>query len=1224
MHGTPFSPGRAFPREQSRELSTPFSLAPDDIPIDPALSGPPLDPALLSEGVDARKTEVSPPPVLFPPPIPPPRQYSQGPQGDPFAPHVLSPYVPAEEPPLLSAKPAKKKRQPRREEECGFCQGNDSKNKYDQPEAMVSCAECGRSAHPACLDLADIGDIMRSYDWKCMECKNCEVCHSKEDDNRMMFCDFCDRGWHMDCLNPPLSETPPGKWHCPLCPPLSQFALPPDATLEVSSEMPPPPPGPTIRDSSVASTSRSAAEQPAMLVSAESEADVDIEGDGTPTATRSKKKTKRIRWKGSLPAREEPGQPEPEAGSTPAPTPAPKRMRLKISSPAPPPPPSLPPPKTIPVIRLRLPPRGKGKEREEDPEEAPKGLFDDILNPDDRNTNATSIVNGDKARFERSRAVAEQKLNPPPPLPAPEVLDTAVAGPSSRPLRSSVHHTPASAPTTMPTPTPSQSPAPSTPGPTTSKHGQELRIRKIRFGEYEIDTWYDAPFPEEYASIPEGRLWICEFCLKYMKSQFSASRHQMKCKMRHPPGDEIYRDGVISIFEVDGRKNKIYCQNLCLLSKMFLDHKSLFYDVEPFLFYVITETDDAGARFVGYFSKEKRSPKDYNVSCIMTLPVRQRQGWGNLLIDFSYLLSKKERRAGSPEKPLSALGALGYRNYWTLAIMRYLKIAPPDPRLEDISAATSMTIEDICNTLVHLDMIETDDESVRPKPLPGQSIRFPKGRKNGIARKHLQRTQTQDDDKVKGPFVPPTRYRIRWDPARVDEYMTRWAAKGYLTLKPEKLKWSPFVLTRTRQSERIADDADGDASRPDKQGGSSQTNGRAQAEVNGSHTSEASLSTKSESLTSVSNNKSSAFSLFDDENVETVTPTPQERPLAVLQGSFIVHSPSPEPQDEAQLQRDRALAEKLARDPPPSNRRLRSRAISSDSLFNGHSAPDRQTSGSSKSLPTPRTTKDGQHDGVNGGDDEMVLAAGASPEGQRPRAARSNSEHGKRAASRSMSPRKRRRVDSSPEVDVAPSSPDMRRTPRRPSRNQKSPSKSSRRSHIAQSKSLTNGDVSAGGDRESDAVQDAGEKISPADDVPMEVPQDVPAENEQEDRGREDRMDVLDSTASDGIISPLTPAQHSPLPLVDTSGPPEKLTFEDVETPLTAVGRHSIPSDDTIAVEEQLGASKVPPVGRAADTEDVPSAERHADTISAEDLGEEDAEGEEDVDAEGEPDLEMI
>ncbi len=83
---------------------------------------------------------------------------------------------------------------------------------------------------------------------------------------------------------------------------------------------------------------------------------------------------------------------------------------------------------------------------------------------------------------------------------------------------------------------------------------------------------------------------------------------------------------------------QIYCQNLCLLSKMFLDHKSLFYDVEPFLFYVITEVDEIGARFVGYFSKEKRNSKDLNLSCIMTLPVRQRQGWGNLLIDFSKAL----------------------------------------------------------------------------------------------------------------------------------------------------------------------------------------------------------------------------------------------------------------------------------------------------------------------------------------------------------------------------------------------------------------------------------------------------------------------------------------------------------------------------------------------------------------------------------------------------------
>jgi hypothetical protein len=70
---------------------------------------------------------------------------------------------------------------------------------------------------------------------------------------------------------------------------------------------------------------------------------------------------------------------------------------------------------------------------------------------------------------------------------------------------------------------------------------------------------------------------------------------------------------------------------------MFLDHKTLYYDVEPFLFYVMTERDQDGSHFVGYFSKEKKSPLCYNVSCIMTLPVRMRKGWGNLLIDFSTL-----------------------------------------------------------------------------------------------------------------------------------------------------------------------------------------------------------------------------------------------------------------------------------------------------------------------------------------------------------------------------------------------------------------------------------------------------------------------------------------------------------------------------------------------------------------------------------------------------------
>ena len=49
-------------------------------------------------------------------------------------------------------------------------------------------------------------------------------------------------------------------------------------------------------------------------------------------------------------------------------------------------------------------------------------------------------------------------------------------------------------------------------------------------------------------------------------------------------------------FFVSNLKATIYCQNLCLLVKLFLDHKTLYYDVEPFLFYVLTINDEHGCR----------------------------------------------------------------------------------------------------------------------------------------------------------------------------------------------------------------------------------------------------------------------------------------------------------------------------------------------------------------------------------------------------------------------------------------------------------------------------------------------------------------------------------------------------------------------------------------------------------------------------------------------------
>jgi histone acetyltransferase HTATIP len=230
-------------------------------------------------------------------------------------------------------------------------------------------------------------------------------------------------------------------------------------------------------------------------------------------------------------------------------------------------------------------------------------------------------------------------------------------------------------------------------------------LEKVQMGKYEIEPWYFSPYPIDY--IDSEMVYICEFCLSYYGEVTSFERHRSKCTLLHPPGNEIYRDDYVSFFEIDGRRQRTWCRNLCLLSKLFLDHKTLYYDVDPFLFYCMCTRDAHGCHLVGYFSKEKESAEAYNVACILTLPQYQRRGFGKLLIAFSYLLSARENKLGSPEKPLSDLGLLGYRAYWQETIVDILMEpgARAEINIEDLAQMTSMTTNDVLHTLQNLNML---------------------------------------------------------------------------------------------------------------------------------------------------------------------------------------------------------------------------------------------------------------------------------------------------------------------------------------------------------------------------------------------------------------------------------------------------------------------------------------------------------------------------------------
>ncbi|XP_034028715.1 bromodomain adjacent to zinc finger domain protein 2A isoform X2 [Thalassophryne amazonica] len=72
-----------------------------------------------------------------------------------------------------------------------------------------------RSAPQICLCLLQ---LEKAIAWERSVTKvTCQVCWKGDNDECLLLCDGCDRGCHMYCLKPKITQVPEGDWFCPIC-----------------------------------------------------------------------------------------------------------------------------------------------------------------------------------------------------------------------------------------------------------------------------------------------------------------------------------------------------------------------------------------------------------------------------------------------------------------------------------------------------------------------------------------------------------------------------------------------------------------------------------------------------------------------------------------------------------------------------------------------------------------------------------------------------------------------------------------------------------------------------------------------------------------------------------------------------------------------------------------------------------------------------------------------
>ncbi|CAG9853570.1 unnamed protein product [Phyllotreta striolata] len=101
---------------------------------------------------------------------------------------------------------------------CQFCHSGDNEDK------LLLCDGCDKGYHTYCFKPKM--DNIPEGDWYCHECvnkatgeRNCIVCGKKSSmtGTKLILCEICPRSYHTDCIQPNLLKVPRGKWYCSNC-----------------------------------------------------------------------------------------------------------------------------------------------------------------------------------------------------------------------------------------------------------------------------------------------------------------------------------------------------------------------------------------------------------------------------------------------------------------------------------------------------------------------------------------------------------------------------------------------------------------------------------------------------------------------------------------------------------------------------------------------------------------------------------------------------------------------------------------------------------------------------------------------------------------------------------------------------------------------------------------------------------------------------------------------